>query len=48
VDFVASEKSMRELRKNFHIENFAHFELLLRTTRLENTPLSAEIVAAHF
>jgi hypothetical protein len=48
VDFVTSEKSMQGLREKSHIKNFSHFELLLRTIRLENTPLSAEIVAVRF
>jgi len=48
VDFITSEKSMQELKRNFGLRAFSHFELLLRTTRLENTPLSAEIVVARF
>lgn len=48
VDFVTSEKSMQELKRTFRLRAFSGFELLLRTTRLENTPLSAEIVVARF
>lgn len=48
VDFITSERSLEELTEKYHIANFSHFELLLRTTRLENTALSAEIVAVRF
>lgn len=46
VDFLLSEKSMQQLKQSLSPGNLKHFEVLLRTTRLDGTPLSAEIVAS--
>jgi len=44
-DFLTSEVSLQRLRDRLHVSKLPYFEVLLRTTRLIGTPLSAEIVA---
>ncbi len=45
-DFITSEDSLEKLKNQLHLDALKHFEILLKTTKLDNTPLSAEIVAA--
>jgi hypothetical protein len=45
-DFITSEDSLEKLKKQLHQDALKHFEILLKTTKLDNTPLSAEIIAA--
>lgn len=44
-EFLTSEDQLRHLQSVMHEPSLRHFEVLLRTTRLAATPLSAEIVA---
>lgn len=44
-DFLMSESSLEGLRERLRVRRLPYFELLLRTTRLVGTPLSAEVVA---
>ena len=43
-EFITSEARLRQLQSLMHVQHLGHFEVLLRTTRLASTPLSAEIV----
>jgi hypothetical protein len=45
-DFITSEDSLEKLKNWLHLDALKHFEILLKTTKLDNTPLSAEIIAA--
>jgi hypothetical protein len=45
-DFITSEDSLEKLKNRLHLDTLKHFEILLKTTKLDNTPLSAEIIAA--
>jgi hypothetical protein len=44
-NFLTSEESLRGLQNKLHVSKLPYFEVLLKTTRLIGTPLSAEIVA---
>jgi hypothetical protein len=44
-EFITSEAAMETLRKRFPDGKFSYFEVLLKTTRLNNTPFKADIVA---
>lgn len=44
-NFVTTEESLRRFREKLNVRTLPYFELLLKTTRLGGTPLSAEIVA---
>jgi hypothetical protein len=43
-EFVTSEARLKQLQSLLHTKRLGHFEVLLRTTKLAGTPLSAEIV----
>jgi hypothetical protein len=43
-DFITSEDSLEKLKNQLHLDALKHFEILLKTTKLDNTPLSAEII----
>src|SRR5260370_35380347 len=45
-DFITSEDSLEKLKNQLHLDALKQFEILLKTTKLDNTPLSAEIIAA--
>ncbi len=45
-EFVTSEASMERLLKRFPSNQIPYFEVLLKTTRLNGTPFSAEIVTS--
>jgi len=44
-EFISSEETMESLRNRFPGKQFPYFEVLLKTTRLNDTPFKAEIVA---
>lgn len=44
-DFVTSEESMESFLRRLHRKQIPYFEILLKTTRLSNTPFSAQIIA---
>ena len=44
-EFVTSEDSFHRLREQLHLQQIPYFELLLKTTKLIGTPLSAQIIA---
>jgi hypothetical protein len=43
-EFVTSEESMESFRNRIATRRFTYFEILLKTTRLNNTPFKAEII----
>jgi len=43
-DFLTSEESMRILQQKLQVGTFPYFEVLLKTTKLVGTPLSAEVI----
>jgi hypothetical protein len=43
-EFVTSEESMEKFRNRIPTKQFSYFEILLKTTRLNNTPFNAEII----
>lgn len=43
-EFVTSEESMENFRNRIPKKQFSYFEILLKTTRLNNTPFKAEII----
>jgi hypothetical protein len=43
-EFITSEASMEDFRKRLPGGQFSSFEILLKTTRLNSTPLKAEII----
>jgi len=43
-EFVTSEARLKQLQSRTRAKHLGHFEVLLRTTKLAGTPLSAEIV----
>jgi hypothetical protein len=45
-EFITSEASMERLLKRFPSNQIPYFEVLLKTTRLNGTPFSAEIVTS--
>lgn len=44
-NFLTSESSLEQLENRMHLHKLPHFEVLLKTTKLVGTPLSAEIIA---
>jgi hypothetical protein len=44
-EFITSEEAMESFREKFPEKQFTYFEVLLKTTRLNDTPFKAEIVA---
>jgi len=46
-DFITHEPSMASLLKQSGHSSFPHFQLLLRTSRMADTPLSTTVVALH-
>jgi len=44
-DFVTSETSMANFLKLLNVKQFPYFEVLLKTTRLSGTPMSADVLA---
>jgi hypothetical protein len=44
-DFLTSEEQLARFRKMLHVDKLPYFEVLLKTTILNGTPLDAEIVA---
>ena len=44
-DFVTSETSMANFLKLLNAKQFPYFEVLLKTTRLSGTPMSADVLA---
>lgn len=44
-DFLTSEDSLRRFQESLHLRRLPYFELLLKTTKLIGTPLSAEVIA---
>lgn len=43
-EFLTSEARLKQLQALMHVNRLRHFEVLLRTTKLAGTPLSAEII----
>lgn len=44
-DFITSEDSLQRLQDRLHVRRLPYFEVLLKTTKLVGTPLSAEVIA---
>lgn len=44
-DFLTSEEKMSHLREMLHVTTLPYFELLLKTTNLNGTPIDAKVVA---
>jgi hypothetical protein len=44
-DFLTSEEPLRRFRDRLHVRTLPYFEVLLKTTKLVGTPLSAEVIA---
>lgn len=44
-DFLTSEELLQKFQNKLHVRKLPYFEVLLKTTRLAGTPLSAEVVA---
>jgi hypothetical protein len=44
-DFLTSENSLQHLQDLLHVRKLPYFEVLLKTTKLAGTPLSAEVIA---
>jgi hypothetical protein len=44
-EFLTSEDQLESFRKTLHTDRFPYFEVLLRTSQLNGTPLHAEFVA---
>jgi hypothetical protein len=43
-EFLTSNARLNQLQSLMHVQRLTHFEVLLRTTKLAGTPLSAEII----
>jgi hypothetical protein len=44
-DFLTSEEPFQRFQNQLHVRTLPYFEVLLKTTRLAGTPLSAEVIA---
>jgi hypothetical protein len=44
-DFLLSEEQMSSLLKSWHVTTFPYFEVLLKTSQVSGTPLTATIEA---
>jgi hypothetical protein len=43
-EFITSEESMESFRNRIPSKQVSYFEILLKTTRLNNTPFKAELI----